>query len=192
MLIRHRVKFIHKHSDTPGSKEALWELSVNNATIVLGRETQRKGQKSYHEAIVPPFPISGLTHKLISRLVQGFNIMTTANQKWFPFAWTFKKGYKFAICQNTKCQIRVKNTPLSTKMIKIFAPFQTKVVEIFALFQTKTAQKPPIQLPLYHWGWNLFWTMFYRPCSSPAFLYKDYSTKGSIFCNLKLTQSDQM
>lgn len=155
MLIHHRVKFTDKHSNTPGSREALWELSVNNATIVLGRDAQRRGQKSYHEAIVLPFPISGLTHTLISRLVQGFNIMTTANQKWLPVALSFEKGYKFAICQNTKCRTRVKNTPLSTKMIKIFALFQTKMVEIFALFRTKTAQKAPILLSLYHWGWNL-------------------------------------
>ena len=127
-------------------------MSTTYATIVLGRDSQRRGQKSYHEAIVPPFPISGLTHKLISRLVQGFNIMTTTNQKWLPVALTFEKGYKFAICQNTKYRTRVKNTPLSTKMIKIFALLQTKLVEIFALFQTKTAQKPLIQLPLYHWG----------------------------------------
>ena len=70
----HRVKFTDKHSNTPESREALCELSVNNTTIVMGRDTQCRGQNSYHEAIVPPFPVSGLTHKLISRLVQGFNI----------------------------------------------------------------------------------------------------------------------
>lgn len=175
MLIRHRVKFIHKHSDTPGSKEALWELSVNNATIVLGRETQRKGQKSYHEAIVPPFPISGLTHKLISRLVQGFNIMTTANQKWFPFAWTFKKGYKFAICQNTKCQIRVKNTPLSTKMIKIFAPFQTKMSKSLPFFRPKLLKNHPYS-SLYTTGDETFT----EPCSIVPVLVLLFCTKTTV------------